>query len=436
MMKKQNKKRGFTIIELTIVVSVIAILSAVLIPTFSAVIKNAKRSADEQAVTTINKVLAGEVADEPETIAEVITMMAENGYDVEDYKPLTKDTYFYWVKSKNAIIIADASNKVLYPDQYVGLTNNGGDWYTLTGEIETSDDWKDTVTKDTVESQEVITVEVSSGAEFVSLMNNIADNKKETKDADKVEITLASDIDVQGSTVNFGTVAATKELTIDAAGKTIYGLRSDENNTVGTGEMEGKKYGYGMIPVVSGTVTIKDVVIDGMIVEDTSTNNNGIMGFIAGTVNGTLNLENVTIKNSSIAGMQKIGAIAGYVINNGAVNMKNVTVENVTVAGDLEVAQLFGSVGTTNKISAENVTVKNVTTSLRTGTDYTVAAAPAGLEGLTEGDSYVTWDNETAPYIGWVYAGATSNWYWYQKTGLPADRNYGSNLWSSSEAKN
>ena len=39
MMKKQNKKRGFTIIELVIVVTVIAILSAVLIPTFAGVIK-------------------------------------------------------------------------------------------------------------------------------------------------------------------------------------------------------------------------------------------------------------------------------------------------------------------------------------------------------------------------------------------------------------
>ena len=43
-MKKTNKK-GFTIVELVIVIAVIAILAAVLIPTFGGVVDNAKNSA-------------------------------------------------------------------------------------------------------------------------------------------------------------------------------------------------------------------------------------------------------------------------------------------------------------------------------------------------------------------------------------------------------
>jgi len=43
-MKKTNKK-GFTIVELVIVIAVIAILAAVLIPTFSGVIESARESA-------------------------------------------------------------------------------------------------------------------------------------------------------------------------------------------------------------------------------------------------------------------------------------------------------------------------------------------------------------------------------------------------------
>ena len=46
-MKKTNKK-GFTIVELVIVIAVIAILAAVLIPTFSGIVKNARISADTQ----------------------------------------------------------------------------------------------------------------------------------------------------------------------------------------------------------------------------------------------------------------------------------------------------------------------------------------------------------------------------------------------------
>lgn len=47
-MKKMNKK-GFTIVELVIVIAVIAILAAVLIPTFSGVVARANASAAQQA---------------------------------------------------------------------------------------------------------------------------------------------------------------------------------------------------------------------------------------------------------------------------------------------------------------------------------------------------------------------------------------------------
>ena len=45
---KNTKKRGFTIVELVIVVAVIAILASVLVPTFSNVVKKAKESAAMQ----------------------------------------------------------------------------------------------------------------------------------------------------------------------------------------------------------------------------------------------------------------------------------------------------------------------------------------------------------------------------------------------------
>ncbi len=51
-MKKQNKK-GFTLVELVIVIAVIAILAAVLIPTFTTVIGNANKSAAEQEAANL-----------------------------------------------------------------------------------------------------------------------------------------------------------------------------------------------------------------------------------------------------------------------------------------------------------------------------------------------------------------------------------------------
>lgn len=49
MFKKNSNKKGFTIVELVIVIAVIAILASVLIPTFSSVIAKANKSAAMQA---------------------------------------------------------------------------------------------------------------------------------------------------------------------------------------------------------------------------------------------------------------------------------------------------------------------------------------------------------------------------------------------------
>ena len=51
-MKKMNKK-GFTIVELVIVIAVIAILAAVLIPTFSGIVDKANVSAVQQEARNV-----------------------------------------------------------------------------------------------------------------------------------------------------------------------------------------------------------------------------------------------------------------------------------------------------------------------------------------------------------------------------------------------
>lgn len=53
-MKKMNKK-GFTIVELVIVIAVIAILAAVMIPTFGGIIEKAQKSAAMQEVSASYK---------------------------------------------------------------------------------------------------------------------------------------------------------------------------------------------------------------------------------------------------------------------------------------------------------------------------------------------------------------------------------------------
>lgn len=62
-MKKMNKK-GFTIVELVIVIAVIAILAAVMIPTFGGIIEKANKSSVQQTAQALYKqALAIDLAD-------------------------------------------------------------------------------------------------------------------------------------------------------------------------------------------------------------------------------------------------------------------------------------------------------------------------------------------------------------------------------------
>lgn len=53
--KFNNAKRGFTIVELVIVIAIIAILAAVLIPTFSSLVQSAQMASDTSLITNLNK---------------------------------------------------------------------------------------------------------------------------------------------------------------------------------------------------------------------------------------------------------------------------------------------------------------------------------------------------------------------------------------------
>ena len=116
-MKRTNKK-GFTIVELVIVIAVIAILAAVLIPTFVSLTQKANRSADQQAVVQMNKLLTAEAAggEGPQKIQDVKAILAENGYN-HKLDPLFKGYYFAWIAEKNVIVLVE-DEKVVYPKKY------------------------------------------------------------------------------------------------------------------------------------------------------------------------------------------------------------------------------------------------------------------------------------------------------------------------------
>lgn len=116
----KQSKRGFTIVELVIVIAVIAVLAAVLIPTFSSLIKKANLSADMQAVRQMNLALKAEeskMGAKPADVETVHQILANAGYNTENWQALTKGYQVYWYALDNVMILySSTEHKVVYPE--------------------------------------------------------------------------------------------------------------------------------------------------------------------------------------------------------------------------------------------------------------------------------------------------------------------------------
>ena len=118
-MKKKTK--GFTLVELLVVIAILAILATVSVVGYLAFTSKAKQSADEQAVTQMNTVLAGEgVTNKPADVEEAKDMLEAAGFNVEDYTPLYSNYIFYYDSSEYKVLIYDQEEqKVTYPEDLV-----------------------------------------------------------------------------------------------------------------------------------------------------------------------------------------------------------------------------------------------------------------------------------------------------------------------------
>ena len=82
-MNKKNNRKGFTTVELVIVIAVIAILATALIPTFGGLIDSANKTANEQAVRNAYRdYIAEDPAANANATYDIFT--GENYYHVVD----------------------------------------------------------------------------------------------------------------------------------------------------------------------------------------------------------------------------------------------------------------------------------------------------------------------------------------------------------------
>ena len=130
---KHTNKKGFTIVELVIVIAVIAILAAVLIPTFSNLIKKANVSNDTAIAKNLNTAAISAQAD---TFAQAIEAAKEAGYLVSHLNAKAENVYFVWDDSTNQFLLYDLkAGKVLYSNtkEYSAAGEN---WYFVVNNLE------------------------------------------------------------------------------------------------------------------------------------------------------------------------------------------------------------------------------------------------------------------------------------------------------------
>jgi prepilin-type N-terminal cleavage/methylation domain-containing protein len=237
-MIKRNNKKGFTIVELVIVIAVIAILAAVLIPTFSGIINKANLSSDQQAVREMNTILVAEFAIEaPASIKEVIDALDENGFNVDALTPLTKDHKFLWnVGTKTIALVSTTDNKVIYPaDVELGETKD------------LNEDGASFINKEVNSAADLATA-LSSGND-VTLTNNVA-NAAEIIIPANADVTLdLGGFKYTAEKTNAGTISQTSKYIKVSKGSTL---------TIKNGTFEGRGImnNGGKIVIEEGTTVV------------------------------------------------------------------------------------------------------------------------------------------------------------------------------------
>ena len=268
---KQRIKRGFTIMELVIVIAVIAVLAAVLIPTFANVIERANLSNDTGTVRNINEaLLADEVLNgKAETMGDALRVAREAGYDIDKISPSTDGYIYAWDDKEN---------------QFMLLENNDGDfsvYYPEGVQISAENTWviadDDNYADFQREGYHIFQLAESSE----EVIDRLTSGTGGTGEVDY--ILLSENIDMGDTTINLNSNLS--NVTLDLNGNSL-SVKSDANAASGITVQSGAT-----LTLANGTVKID---------ETTNKTEHAGLSVIPG---GSLTLDNVNLDTSEATGI-------------------------------------------------------------------------------------------------------------------------------------
>ncbi len=134
---KRTGKKGFTIVELVIVIAVIAVLAAVLIPTFSNLIKKANQSADMQTVKNMNTAVQIEyvAGNGPTTFDELCDILTQSNFNLP-IQPVSATHKIMWDSLSKKVFLYNTETKMIeFPEDLAQQYPDGSEildtWYDL-----------------------------------------------------------------------------------------------------------------------------------------------------------------------------------------------------------------------------------------------------------------------------------------------------------------
>ena len=272
---KHTNKKGFTIVELVIVIAVIAILAAVLIPTFSNLIKKANESSDIQAVRQMNTILAAENAFVGGiTINDAVTALEEAGFNGDKYVPLVAGTYFFYDQNTKQIVYTeykDGKYNVLFPKD---ATIEGHALFSLSGDVAKAP--YDAPVIDAEKNSATFTISTAEqfaqlAADFKALTDGGELENFTTTEVDQITcvtgkhivINLGGNIDMKGAAFNLNIIDC--DFTLNGNGYTISGVVNNSGFALSAQNEEKKTASYGgafLGYVVNSKVDFNDVTFE------------------------------------------------------------------------------------------------------------------------------------------------------------------------------
>ena len=320
-MRENDRRKAFTIVELIIVIAIIAILAAVLIPTFAGILKKADSSSDLQLVHHMAKALQmASQFETPDDVIDVSGILIEEGISKEALsQPVVEGHGFYWHSKHNVIVmILEEEGKepvLVYPEDNEQIKTDLSADMAAGLLFNVLDGYEYTIKK--VSTTEGLKAAMADKTKIV-LTTNIALTES-IECADNITVIL----DLKGHTLSSTNIAIEVKtgavLTVKNGSTDDVRLNALEGGSLNVNKVSARNTSWYTIENTGGIITVEDSTIYSS--SSAICNNSGTLTLSNTKVDaeliGIMNAGTVTVNNSTIVSHMAEAIDAVAVLNEG-----------------------------------------------------------------------------------------------------------------------